>query len=82
MNIFGYWVDLTFGPIATAVLLPVLAWYIKSLLSKADKLQDERHTTIVNKLTTYCEANRKEHDSIWERVDHHSHDDEGNVVIK
>jgi hypothetical protein len=34
------------------------------------------------KLTTICTDNTKEHDELWRRINHHSHNPAGKVVVE
>ena len=67
-------IDLTWNLFFTAILIPILGWFIKRLIDKSDKYQDERHETIVKainenrdllmeKLEAQCEAYEKFQDA-------------------
>jgi hypothetical protein len=35
-----------------------------------------------NKLTTICKDNAEDHRELWRRVNHHSHDARGKVIVE
>ncbi len=87
-------IDITWNLFLTAILIPILGWFIKRLIDKSDKYQDERHETIVKaihenrelvmeKLDSHCEIQEKLHKNIDERFWRHAHEEEsGDVIIR
>lgn len=90
-------IDLTWNLFLTAIAIPLLGWFLKRMIDKSDKLQEERHSGIVdaihenrelvmNKLDAHCEIQEKLHKNIDERFWRHSHQglppETGNVVIR
>ena len=80
VHVGKYIIDLTFGPIATLVVAPLIVWAIKRILDKLfekieaaqrlkDELDHERHTKVVDKLDTMCER----FDKVDKRFYNHGH---------
>ncbi len=88
MTIFGTYFDLTFGPIFTVLVAPIIVWAVTRTLSKVlnklDQASEERHTNVVNaiedskqmfmtKLDANCAIQEKLHKQIDERFWKHGH---------
>jgi hypothetical protein len=80
-------IDLTLNTFLTPAFLFVLGALIKKWFkdneekqSLKDKLAIERSAVITKQLNDFCEKNNKDHDTLWNKHDHHKHDSNGNVV--
>ena len=70
--------------VITLVVVPGTGWVIalavKRSIDSSDKLQEVRHKNLADKITKFCEENGKEHLTIWNHHEHHTHDNQGRTI--
>lgn len=74
-------------PIATGIFIAVLGFFIKkwieSLECKVDKLCQDINSKMGKKeFFTFKKEADQHHTDIWERINKHSHTEDGKVVIR
>ena len=97
MKLFGYYVDLTFGPLFTVIVGPIIVWAICKILgrimNRLDKASEERHQNVLTaikenreaftkKMDDHCARQELLHNQIDKRFWKHHHDENGDIVIK
>lgn len=97
MEVGGYHIDLTFGPIFTLIVAPIIVLWVGKIISRVfdqlNKASEDRHEHVVDaikdtkqafmaKLDAHCAIQEKLHRQIDERFWKHHHDDNGDIVIK
>ncbi len=88
MDIGGYRIDLTFGPIFTLIVAPIIVLWVGKIISRVfdqlNRASEERHEHIVDaiedskktfmaKLDAHCAIQEKLHKQIDERFWRHGH---------
>lgn len=62
-------IDLTWNLFLTAIAIPVLGWYLRRLILRNDKANDDRHTAIVK----LFDENRDDHVKVFDCITDHEH---------
>jgi hypothetical protein len=79
--------DLTWNLFTTPLFILILGivirrWFAINETAQAtkDELATQRHEALAKKIDSYCVGNSKDHDYLWEKVNHHAHTPEGKVI--
>ncbi len=60
-------IDMTWNLFLTAILIPVLGWYLRLLIIKNDTANEDRHKAIIK----LFDENREDHAKIFAKGDDH-----------
>lgn len=93
MQLMGKEIMLTYGPLFTVLVAPIIVILVNRLIRKIDRAAEERHDHLVKeimetrsafgrKLDEFCKSQDKLHKQIDDRFWKHDHTEKGDVVIR